>query len=405
MALISSTITLILDLPPSCIEFWDLHPEYFVIGTYNLEKQEHGKDQSLEEEPSTESQPQIPQQRNGSLKLCKVSDDEIQIVQTLPTDFAILDLHFAYERESNEKKRHTNTFYTANSTGSIASYEISLLDGDLQPIIREKTLDQIKAQDILILSLCFHPTNPNILSATTSAGETILLHVKEKPIPTPPFSNLPHLSSLGILAPHSLECWTSSFLEQQDKTLLFSGGDDGILQFTTLSKELKGDPPRKWKHDEEQPSPSDATKLPRKFHSAGITAILPLSADTILTGSYDDNIRLILLLPRPSLLAELNLGGGVWRLKILSARGDGVFDILASCMHAGTRILRVQLEKEVKIEVLVRFEEHESMNYGTDVQPRWKEEEQGHGENPGREYTVVSTSFYDKRVCLWRFRP
>lgn len=43
-------------------------------------------------------------------------------------------------------------------------------------------------------------------------------------------------------------------------------------------------------------------------------------------------------------------------------------------------------------EVLGRFEEHRSMNYGSDVQP-----------GDGRLRTIVSTSFYDKLLCLWHF--
>ena len=34
---ISSTRNLVLDLPPSCIEFSPLSPHYFVVGTYYLE--------------------------------------------------------------------------------------------------------------------------------------------------------------------------------------------------------------------------------------------------------------------------------------------------------------------------------------------------------------------------------
>ena len=65
-------------------------------------------------------------------------------------------------------------------------------------------------------------------------------------------------------------------------------------------------------------------------------------------------------------------------------------------MHAGTRIVKLsrgeQDENDWTFEVLARFEEHKSMNYGSDVQP---------GE--GKVKTMVSTSFYDKLLCLWRF--
>ena len=70
--------------------------------------------------------------------------------------------------------------------------------------------------------------------------------------------------------------------------------------------------------------------------------------------------------------------------------------VLASCMHAGSRV--VQLSKGGNgnegwnFEVLARFEEHASMNYGADVQP---------GE-AGAGARVVSISFYDRLMCLWR---
>lgn len=48
--------------------------------------------------------------------------------------------------------------------------------------------------------------------------------------------------------------------------------------------------------------------------------------------------------------------------------------------------------------VLARFEEHKSMNYGSDVQPT--QQHQRDVEDPKK--TIVSTSFYDKLMCLWR---
>lgn len=76
-------------------------------------------------------------------------------------------------------------------------------------------------------------------------------------------------------------------------------------------------------------------------------------------------------------------------------------------MHAGTRIVQVEKKKEEEEEddewrfhVLAKFEEHESMNYGSDVQPdlKAKKKEKGRKE---RKKKIVSTSFYDRRLCLW----
>jgi diphthamide biosynthesis protein 7 len=64
-------------------------------------------------------------------------------------------------------------------------------------------------------------------------------------------------------------------------------------------------------------------------------------------------------------------------------------------MHAGARIVRIRVDEgQWGVEVLAKFEEHRSMNYGSDAQPQ--------GSEDGGLRTIVSTSFYDKLLCLWR---
>ena len=111
-------------------------------------------------------------------------------------------------------------------------------------------------------------------------------------------------------------------------------------------------------------------------------------------------------------MAEVCLGGGVWRLQLVrTERGvlsDGgeewKFLVLASCMHAGTRVVRVTRTLGENagwdIEVLAEFTEHQSMNYASDV---WKPE--GGYDLQGKEMSAllcISSSFYDRRLCLWR---
>lgn len=73
-------------------------------------------------------------------------------------------------------------------------------------------------------------------------------------------------------------------------------------------------------------------------------------------------------------------------------------------MHAGTRIVQViheekkqAEEEEWRFHILAKFEEHESMNYGSDFQPELTKEEKEEKEKK----KIVSTSFYDRRLCLW----
>ena len=68
--------------------------------------------------------------------------------------------------------------------------------------------------------------------------------------------------------------------------------------------------------------------------------------------------------------------------------------ILASCMHAGSRVVRLCKGQDGgwAFDVIAKFEEHQSMNYGSDVQP-----------GDGNLKSIISTSFYDKLLCLWQF--
>jgi diphthamide biosynthesis protein 7 len=81
------------------------------------------------------------------------------------------------------------------------------------------------------------------------------------------------------------------------------------------------------------------------------------------------------------------------------------FLVLASCMHGGTRVVRVAVSAEnggedvsAEIEILAEFTEHESMNYASGV---WGLDSLDPAVEGGAEIKVVSSSFYDKRVCVW----
>jgi diphthine methyl ester acylhydrolase len=269
---------------------------------------------------------------------------------------------------------------------------------------------------------------------------------------------------------HSEEAWTvttttiSSITPSPadvDKLLILSGGDDSALIATTahLSPIPAIDLPSvrqaassgPYLQEQSAVLPPDTPPNPsplfrcepfhlwtdRKTHTAGVVAILPLSQPPnsstmpILTGSYDEHIRLFLLETasptlKRNLILEKNLGGGVWRLKLMHESSTPITPttpttspslkpqytalILASCMHAGVRILRLthtspqDSSSDVdaqgwSINILAKFTRgHESMNYGSDFRAEVDEHDKRTGE-----YTIVSTSFYDRAVCVWKF--
>lgn len=82
MTSISSIRSLILDLPPSCIEFCPSARDYFVVGTYFLEKKEQDasvdeEEESKNDEDKSEDAEKTPQTRTGSLVLFKIEGDEM----------------------------------------------------------------------------------------------------------------------------------------------------------------------------------------------------------------------------------------------------------------------------------------------------------------------------------------
>ncbi|KAI2779344.1 hypothetical protein F4815DRAFT_473908 [Daldinia loculata] len=413
--------SLTLDLPPSCIEFCPGHPDYFVVGTYNLQKEDNADTGVSSGDDQEQQQVKKPQTRDGSLVLFKLLETaDMKRVQTVLYPSALLDLHFHPSREGS------TVLAVVSSTGSLSFFKLSTSEEyppSLKEIVTHKPLGD--DEGVLLLSCSWHPHIPELLAITTSNYEVHILRITD--------SWDVSKTSDGPVITHTLEAWTVAFSsltpskpssdaagspeESPEQFAVFSGGDDSKLLTTNCAYySARIDP-------EESLVETSHMPIAFKGHEAGVTAILPLNLQVsshdsvVVTGSYDDYIRVYAFdeqrkgMPpyRPRLLAEQNLQGGVWRLKLIrlekateNTKGDSqhwkVF-ILASCMHAGSRVLEISGGTEsqlCEIKILGRFEEHKSMNYGSDFQPG--------SETGGRNLRCVSTSFYDKLLCLWEYQ-
>ncbi|UKZ76086.1 hypothetical protein TrVFT333_003782 [Trichoderma virens FT-333] len=354
---ITSLRSLVLDLPPSCAEFCPAHPEYLVVGTYNLQKDDTEPKPAQEEAENGDSAAPKPQNRNGSLVVLKVEGDDVSIVQTVMQPSALLDLRF-YQ----DVPEYQNVLAVVSSTGTLAMFKFDPLRDASAPLqhlatSRCEDLDD----DVLFLQCNWHPIARKVIGVTTSTGLARLLLLDDE---------WKIAKSANVDIENSLEAW--------------------YMPFGSIT--IKGQ------------------------HDAGVTAILPLLLSTqdhgriVVTGSYDDHLRVFAIhdlhhshdLKRVQLLADANLGGGVWRLKLVdiqTAGGSTRIRILASCMYAGARLVEIVTDGSGQgwaCEVLARFEEHKSMNYASDILPSPAED--------GR-IRVVSTSFYDKLLCLWEYEP
>jgi diphthine methyl ester acylhydrolase len=304
---------------------------------------------------------------------------------------------------------------------------------------------------ILATSFAWDPrtitADPNYMSfaVTFSSGEVKLLGVKQD-IRSNDQYDFQILYQASIDPAHMLEAWTVAFADlsssEGNRRNLLTGGDDSILAFHSIQAELDS-------------GQSRATQLfqDRKSHAAGVTAILPIlgisqtlpRTRVFVTGSYDEHIRVFTIeesLPqRRKIVAELCLGGGVWRLRKLSEypdeedRGALVCSVLvlACCMHAGVRIVRItrRISKSTsqdscswEIDIIGKFTKgHESMCYAADSvdvrRPITNNDEANPATGPlssikrsahpnyddelPRNFVVVSTSFYDQKICVWNF--
>lgn len=203
---------------------------------------------------------------------------------------------------------------------------------------------------------------------------------------------------------HSLEAWVAAWSPLRDNLVLYTGGDDSVLCRHDCSYLQK---PSLSRNDADFVRDS-------KLHEAGVTAILPICIDQeerefLLTGSYDEHIRVLQITPgskKAKLLLEYRLDGGVWQLNRLPCSqppdkesGKPCYWILASCMHAGCRVLKIygpaHGDGDWSIEIAGKFEELESMNYASDAQ---RDPYLHHV----KDMTFVSTSFYDKKLCVWK---
>ena len=104
----------------------------------------------------------------------------------------------------------------------------------------------------------------------------------------------------------------------------------------------------------------------------------------LLTGSYDEHVRVWDIRNMKYSQESWHVGGGVWRIK---PHHDNPDLVLVAAMHDGFKVLD-------KGKVIKEFRDHESLAYGADWVTGW----------PNKAVTFVATcSFYDKMFKVWSY--
>jgi len=432
----------ILDQEPDCIVVVPDHPDFVVIGTYSLVESD---------------QNQVSNERKGSLQILPffTNNNNGHHVELDRQDFpfGIYDIHFHPKYKdmlgvaTSDAEIH---FFSVTARHTAEENKLSRLqfvyhghipieaphpsDGHLAIVTQFHFIEQ----DLRPLSRDFHV----LLIATTQFGNTKIVKttLPARSTDPEPGHSIPFQHVLVHKQSFDLEAWATLPLTgtTTEQLLILSGGDDSQLIISSVaSLQLTG--PTNAEIDLEMLTTTNL-HIDRRTHEAGVVSICslgvcppspqdpspsavpsPASKETlILTGSYDENLRLFLLTHSSSdyppvalkLLTELKLNGGVWRIELLdqyltSTDSEGIihnYILLLAGHTAGAFIIRLSCkisedkaaDWQYDFTIEKHFTDHESLVYAVDAKHTGNSE-------PHRKWDIISTSFYDKRVCNWEW--
>ncbi|XP_068983697.1 diphthine methyltransferase [Bombus flavifrons] len=328
----------------------DSFKDVFVCGTYQLMK-----DENL---PSN-----VSSKRLGRIYLFQiVQNGRLIILQKLEVP-AVLDMKWAHVTLQNKI-----LLGVVNSLGHLQIYQ---LKNDNEKITLELLVQKRVGDEVLALSLdwCTGRLMNEVslkIVVSDSKGFVSLFELNEN-----------ELNEINSWSAHGFEAWIAAF-NYWDTNIIYSGGDD--CKFQCIDTRIK-------------------TRVSNKVHGAGVTSIHSNAAREFLlsSGSYDEILRLWDTRNLKQPISNINLGGGIWRLKWDPFKWKY---LLAACMYSGFRIVDC---KNTEIpSVIGEYNEHESIAYGCDWSYLNSEEISGQILEKETQYAFLMTtcSFYDHVLKL-----
>lgn len=127
--------------------------------------------------------------------------------------------------------------------------------------------------------------------------------------------------------------------------------------------------------------------LKNKSHIAGVTSFLSYAENRLISGSYDEYLRIFDTRAWRQPISELQLFGGIWRIK--SSKCDRNL-LLCACMYKNFSLCRINDDHNA-LNLVAEFKKHESICYGADFAPNRLC-------NDGQ--VMITCSFYDKKLCI-----
>ncbi|XP_034830361.1 diphthine methyltransferase isoform X2 [Maniola hyperantus] len=290
-----------------------------VCETYQLDKSDQ----------ETKDADQPKQKRLGRIYLLILDKiiTEISPTQTIDTA-GILDMKWCYHKIQGHP-----VLAVVTSDGYIQLYQLLDENGCLK---LELWIEDAICGNVLALSVDWSTNKtstaqPSLVVSDSSGAVTVFRIFGRS------------LEKIGYWLGHSFEAWIAAF-NYWNPDVFYSGGDDCMFK----------------SYDVRVP---DVPTTTNRSHEAGVTAIRSHVhvEHQLLTGSYDEKVRLWDARNLKRCITETDVNGGVWRLKWHPSNTSVV---VAACMYGGFRVLRVTDE----VAVVCEYVEHESIAYGADWQ-------------------------------------
>ncbi|KAF7320337.1 WD-REPEATS-REGION domain-containing protein [Mycena kentingensis (nom. inval.)] len=325
-------------LPADSIEFCPTHTDMFVCGTYHLQ-------------PATKK-------RTGQCLVFRVKDGTtLENIQSIHLP-AIPDMKWCH------RPQDAPLLGIADSEGHISLHQWK------ESKLESHSSISCASSDVLCLSLDWS----NRLNASSDASIVASLSDGSLCLLRPSEGAPSGLVLSDKWAAHDFEPWIAAW-DYWNASTIYSGGDDLKLKMWDTRQGF------------------DQPVLTNKRFDAGVTTIQssPHSEHLVAVGSYDEKVRIFDKRQLLSPISEINVGGGVWRIK-WHPSATRRNDILVACMHDGFKVVRLGVTGDGG-DIIKRFDQHESLAYGAD----WSFADSANGNDT----LIASCSFYDHSLHLW----